>query len=109
MVLPDYQGLGLALRLMELVGSWARAIGYRLMTHPAHPALVQAQARSERWKMRQAPQFASQHTLPQFKKTVTTNRRKTAAFEYVGPRCKDEREARRMWGDDTLNREGIHT
>lgn len=105
-VLPDYQGLGLALRFMEIIGGWARAIGYRLLTHPAHPALVKAKAKSPKWKMTRPLGFSKKHSLPGLLKTVTTSHRRTSAFEYVGPPCPDEKEARRMWGDDTLNRRG---
>jgi GNAT superfamily N-acetyltransferase len=104
-VLPDYQGLGLALRFMEIVGGWAKAIGYRLLTHPAHPALVRAKAKSPKWKMTKALGFSPKHGDAAMSK-VTTWFRRTASFEYVGPKWPNMLEARQMWGNDTLNRRG---
>ena len=105
-VLPDYQGLGLATRLMEIIGAWAKVIGYRMLTHPAHPALVRSMAKSPKWKMAHKPEFQAPHKLKGLRATVTTWYRRIAAFEYVGPVWPSEREARDMWGDDTLNRTG---
>lgn len=107
-VLPDFQGLGLALRFMEVVGAWAKTLGYRLSTHPAHPALVRAQAKSTSWRMLHPPRFASPHSggsdATGLRATVTTHYRRVAAFEYCGKAWPVEIEARAMWGDDTLNR-----
>ncbi len=104
-VLPDYQGMGLSMRFMEIVAAWAKTIGYRMLTHPAHPALVKAKAKSANWKMNRAPGFASKHTHASMGKATTWFRR-TCSFEYVGPAWPNAREARVMWGSDTLSRRG---
>lgn len=102
-VLPDFQGLGIALQFMEKVGAWARALGYRLATHPAHPALVYAFAKSKLWKMNAAPKMASRHTDKAMRESSTSHLRRVGRFEYIGPKS-DLLEARALWGDDTLNR-----
>lgn len=98
-VLPDYQGLGLAMRLMDLAGEWARAIGYRLLLHSGHPAVVKSAAKSNKWKMTRPLGIKVAHNLAQFRETVSTSRRRTAAFEYVGPSSPDTNVARQMWGE----------
>ena len=53
--LPDYQGLGLAMILVDWLGAAYRAAGLRLHTYPAHPALVRSFDRSPNWVMRKRP------------------------------------------------------
>jgi ABC-type molybdenum transport system ATPase subunit/photorepair protein PhrA/GNAT superfamily N-acetyltransferase len=103
-VLPDYQGLGLALKFMEVVGALARTLGYRMLTHPAHPALVKAKAQSKNWLMNSAPGFKPPHGDAAMRATSSTWYRRTASFEYCGAPWADEAEARAVWGSDTLNR-----
>jgi len=101
-VLPDFQGLGLALRLLDVVGAWARTVGYRLLLQSAHPALVRAQAKSPAWRMRHAPRFENRKSANG--KTGTRDSfRRVASFEYIGERWPSVIEARAMWGDDTVN------
>jgi ABC-type ATPase with predicted acetyltransferase domain len=49
-VLPDYQGLGISLPLSQWVGEylWSQGKRYRITT--AHPAMINALARSPRWR-----------------------------------------------------------
>jgi hypothetical protein len=94
-VLPDYQGLGLGLRINEVVGSVCRALGMRLMITTSHPALIASFARSTSWRMNRAPSVNRSH-----QGEVSSSRhthRRTAGFEYVGPAMADERAARRMY------------
>lgn len=48
-VLPDYQGLGIGVRLKDWVAQWSANEGYRYRTTLAHPALVSSHRRSPRW------------------------------------------------------------
>lgn len=47
--LADWQGLGLAPRLIDALGGMYRAVGKRLHTYPAHPALIRSFAKSPAW------------------------------------------------------------
>ena len=49
-VLPDYQGLGIGLRLSEAVGSLTLAKGLRYTSRTAHFVLRNARANSPKWK-----------------------------------------------------------
>lgn len=53
--LPDWQGLGLAFVLVDTLGAAHAAIGQRLHTYPAHPALIHGFDRSPRWAMEKRP------------------------------------------------------
>lgn len=51
--LPDWQGLGLAPMLIDRLGAAYKAIGKRVHTYPAHPALIRSFAKSDKWAMTQ--------------------------------------------------------
>ena len=53
--LPDWQGLGLAFVLADTLGAAYRALGWRLRTYPAHPALVRSFDRSPMWALKERP------------------------------------------------------
>lgn len=53
--LPDYQGLGLAMILVDHLGAAHKARGLRLHTYPAHPSLVRSFDHSPRWAMHKRP------------------------------------------------------
>lgn len=56
--LPDWQGLGLAFVLTDMLADAYRAMGYRFRTYPAHPALVRSFQRSDKWKqVKEAGEF----------------------------------------------------
>jgi ABC-type lipoprotein export system ATPase subunit len=86
--LPDFQGLGLAMALIDVMGSAYRGISKRLHTYPAHPSLIRAFDRSKHWTLRKRPgQFS-----PATGKTGAASfqgggqgGRPCAVFQYVGP------------------------
>lgn len=53
--LPDWQGLGLAMLLVEQLGAAHKGVGKRLHTYPAHPALIRNFDRSKVWRLVKAP------------------------------------------------------
>ena len=99
-VLPDFQGLGLgAYSFVEMLAKICKANGFRMSTHPSHPALVRTWAKSPLWKMTAAPGFANAHGSTFRIKAKTSNRR-VAHFSYIGPAFDTEAEAdtaKRMW------------
>jgi len=81
--LPDYQGLGLAMILVDALGAAHKGLGLRLHTYPAHPSLVRSFDRSPRWALQKRPGVFS----PALGKTSTMARgggRPCAVFEYAG-------------------------
>ena len=53
--LPDWQGLGLAMVLVEKLGAMYRALGKRVRTYPAHPALIRSFDKSPIWSLEAKP------------------------------------------------------
>ncbi len=87
--LPDWQGLGLALALIERVGAAYKAVGKRARTYPAHPALVRAFDRSPAWRLVQPPgEFRRVHreksTLHRHDREGGLGGRPCAVFEFAG-------------------------
>ncbi len=83
--LPDYQGLGIGLRLTERVADFARAQGSRVSITASHPAVIAACRKSTRWQLRSykplgnlGRQRFEQRTIP------TSAGRGVATFEYLG-------------------------
>lgn len=101
-VRPDYQGLGLgAYSFVESLAKIAKANGYRMSTHPSHPALVKTWAKSPLWQMTSAPSFGTRQgktgTIAGLMKTAT---RRVAHFMWAGPGYADASErqkAIKLW------------
>lgn len=85
--LPDWQGLGLALRLSATLGAAYRGIGRRLRAYPAHPALIRSFAKRPEWRQT--------HLAGHFKGKSTKGEggRICATFEYTAE-AMDENQAR---------------
>lgn len=95
--LPDFQGIGLVARgFLDAIGGVCRTLGKRMRTHPAHPALIHAWAKSPRWKLCEAPNLRASAGKTGVL-TPVTDRRRVASFEYVGPKHPNRREALRLW------------
>lgn len=89
--LPDWQGLGLAPKLVEVVASAYKARGRRLRKYPAHPAYIKRGHRKRLWKMTKPPGYKGSY-ISQRKQIalgsvggLSTAGRPCATFEYVGP------------------------
>lgn len=98
--LPDYQGLGLAFALLDVLGAEHAALGRRLRNYPAHPSFVRSHERSEKWRLvKQAGQFSSVNSAGNM------GGRPNAVFEYVGPAATECR-AMRAVADRVLSARG---
>ena len=62
--LPDWQGLGLAFVLVNALGGAYKAVGERLHTYPAHPALIHGFDRSPVWSLKQRPGYGGSGRQP---------------------------------------------
>jgi ABC-type Mn2+/Zn2+ transport system ATPase subunit len=76
--LPDWQGLGLAMVLVDALGAEHTAAGKRLRTYPAHPALISAFTKSSHWRQTKESGFGSG------KGKLQMGGRPCATFEYCG-------------------------
>lgn len=78
--LPDWQGLGLAMVLVDALGAEHTLAGKRLRTYPAHPSLISAFTRSKHWRQTKEAGFRQQAG-----KQLKVGGRPCATFEYCGP------------------------
>ncbi len=84
--LPDYQGVGIGNALITHVASAYRALGNRILSTTASPALNLSRTKDSRWKLLLAPHMC----LPQGKTHsigawCTAFNRLTTTWEYIGP------------------------
>lgn len=79
--LPDWQGLGLAMVLVDALGAEHTAVGKRLRTYPAHPALITAFSKSKHWTQTKLAGFNAELGLSNM------GGRPCATFEYCGPKA----------------------
>lgn len=85
-VLPDWQGVGIGMKVSGLIASMWKGLGQRATSTTTHPAFIAARRRSPDWKMVRAPSLAGGSDRA-FKHAAT---RMTAGFEYVGPAMETE-------------------
>lgn len=103
-VLPDWQGLGLAFHLVDTVASAWKAVGVRFRNYPAHPAYIKAHDKSPTWALIQKPggfQAVSQINQVRRRQGISNaglnKGRPCAVFEYAGP-AMEKPEAERLLG-----------
>jgi len=91
-VLPDWQGLGLAFVIMQQISSAYAACGYRTRTYPAHPSFVRSFSRLDDWKQITAyGRFRKRNTGTSTKlQKGGLGGRNSAVFEYVGKGMEDK-------------------
>lgn len=96
--LPDWQGLGVALALVDRLGAAQKAVGRRLRTYPAHRGLVQSFGRSPQWnQLKKFGTFSpSSEGNSATVKAKAFGGRPCAVFEYVGDAWPDKLEAAAM-------------
>jgi len=83
--LPDYQGLGIGLRLAECVADFARAQGSRVGITASHPAVIAACRRSPRWRLRSFKPLGNLGRQRFEQRVIASSAgRGVASFEYLG-------------------------
>lgn len=86
-VLPDYQGVGVAGRLLDWAGQYLYDRGYSLHGVSSHPAMIALYRRSPRWKLLRTGHRRSvgRRSTYSRKTTLGTRQLVTSAFEYLPP------------------------
>lgn len=85
--LPDYQGLGIGMRLLERVCEHESARGFAISITASHPALLAACRRSPRWRCTQFKPHGHNRRQVQERRVATSHGRCVATFEW---RANDE-------------------
>lgn len=92
-ILPDWQGLGLAFVLMETLGSAYKSLGFRFRMYPAHPGFIRS-FKSKTWRLDKKPGtfYAPEKQTPGRKKSQQkqSQQRPCAVFEYIGKRMETQ-------------------
>jgi GNAT superfamily N-acetyltransferase len=84
-VLPDWQGLGIGIRLINAVGQMLHRRGDRFRTTTAHPAFISSMRRSTSWREIAGNNTVSVSRKPKrlIKQHQNTRKLATKTFEYV--------------------------
>jgi GNAT superfamily N-acetyltransferase len=83
--LPDYQGMGIGMRVVAAVASLHRAEGLRINVTSSHPALIRHCRRSEDWKTVNVKKTGSNpRGSSRFPGYRSSAGRAVVSFEYVG-------------------------
>lgn len=82
--LPDWQGLGLAMVLLDDLGAAYKAIGKRLHMYPSHPSFVRTFDRSRAWKIVQKPGLVQGSNASPTSRVRDQGKHPCAVFAYVG-------------------------
>lgn len=79
--LPDFQGLGLAMMLVDKIGEHLKKTGLNLIANPAHYSLVRVFDKSKNWQLKSMPQYQPNRSKshPGF-----SQMRPCVSFLYVG-------------------------
>lgn len=93
-VLPDYQGLGLAFALLDKIGAAYSSLNCRFRTYPAHPGFCQSFDRSKNWmRIKKYGSFCHISTPGRGLKFGGWH---NAVYEYVGPYMDDMESAKKL-------------
>ena len=88
--LPDYQGVGIGLRLRDTLAAALKALGFDYIESSAHPAVIRVNAKDPNWKMIRKPRMSIKQPARKdkgaYRKAIATNLfRNLATFRYIGP------------------------
>jgi GNAT superfamily N-acetyltransferase len=84
--LPDYQGIGIGMRVAEAVCEVHREQGHRINVTASHPALVAHCRRSPRWRTVRVMKTGSASTRRFIANYRSSLGRSVVSFEYLGER-----------------------
>lgn len=104
--LPDYQGVGIGNTMSGYIGAMLRGVGFRFISETSHPGMIRARAKSNLWRMSQAPTWIKANTGSTSKTAqkwhAERRKRLVASFEYCGPAL-DKQEALNVWNGSTVS------
>jgi energy-coupling factor transporter ATP-binding protein EcfA2 len=96
--LPDYQGVGMGLRMEEHVASCLVALGFDYIGAASHPARIAYCANSPRWRMIAKPNISRNKGNRGKKNSTKHAGRLTTTFRYCGPAARVEDAERLLNG-----------
>ena len=83
--LPDYQGMGIGMRVVAAVSSLHRSEGHRINVTSSHPALIGHCRRSELWRTVNVKKLGSSSRSPRRLSAYRSSKgRAVVSFEFIG-------------------------
>lgn len=98
--LPQFQGLGIGMRLAEHVARELSARGHCVTITASHPGVIRRCSSSPHWKLQRYSRTGKAAPQQFYERTIaSTIRRPSASFQYIGvvdsqPAARDENEVR---------------
>lgn len=83
-VMPDFQGIGLGMKMFDTIAAMYRAKGKGVTGTSANPAMISYIARSPKWLITRKPSRFSSTSSPGNTGAIGDTKRKTASFEFRG-------------------------
>jgi ABC-type lipoprotein export system ATPase subunit/ribosomal protein S18 acetylase RimI-like enzyme len=83
-VLPDFQGVGIANKFMDAVSGALKQQGYSVYITTSHPGLIRSLNNSSSWSMSRKPSRVRIPTLKGIKRLSESSSRMTTGFVYAG-------------------------
>lgn len=83
--LPDYQGIGIGMSVLEAVAELHREEGHRVNVTASHPALIAHCRHSPRWRAVGVKKTGSANTKRFIRNYRSSQGRAVVSFEYQGP------------------------
>lgn len=93
--LPDYQGVGIGMRMVEAVAELHKDEGHRINVTSSHPSLIRHASRSPLWRTRSVNRQGSSHAGRFLKGYRSSMGRAVVSFEYAGKRLEVEKQMSR--------------
>ncbi len=104
--LPDYQGVGMASVVFDIVGAMVKGLDARFITGTTHPGLIGGHLKSESWKLINRGLRKPMKGLRRPMKGLRRHKSKSSwtiapwramwSFEYIGPAMPHD-EAEKLW------------
>jgi len=82
-VLPEFQGMGIGGKLLDMVAADQAARGFRVTITASHPAVLAHCGRSERWRYLEIKKLGSTPQVTKGREIASSVGRAVAAFEFV--------------------------
>lgn len=99
--LPDYQGVGIGMRLEEYIASCLIALGWDYIGASSHPARMAYCAKSPKWRMIRKPRISMNNAGTGKKYAARHLGRMLATFRYIGDPA-SKHDAERLINDKDL-------
>lgn len=83
-ILPDFQGMGIGVKLSDFLGEFCLNEGFRFFSKTTHPRMGEYRQKSSLWKPTSKNRLERKDTKTQFKRNWEIRRVASYSHEYIG-------------------------